>query len=295
MTDKAILTCALTGVLTNPQQHPVPVTPAQMAAEARDAFNAGASIMHVHLRAQEPGQGHLPSWDPDVAEAVVRAIRAACPGVIINLTTGTVGKDVSGPLACLRRVRPEAAACNAGSLNYLKIKDNGDWAWPPMVFDNPVAKIQQYLDVMNELHIHPEFECFDVGIVRSVGMYLRNGMFSGVPEVNFVMGVASGMPCDAALLSLLPGYAPPGAVWQTTLIGRAEIWPVHQKTADLGGMLRSGLEDTFYLPGGARAAGNGVLIEALAACARKAGRSVASPAEARQILGLRAADAAAAA
>jgi len=295
MTDKAILTCALTGVLTNPQQHPVPVTPAQMAAEARDAFNAGASIMHVHLRAQEPGMGHLPSWDPDVAEAVVGAIRAACPGVIINLTTGTVGKDVSGPLACLRRVRPEAAACNAGSLNYLKIKDNGDWAWPPMVFDNPVAKIQQYLDVMNELHIHPEFECFDVGIVRSVGMYLKNGMFSGVPELNFVMGVASGMPCDADLLALLPRYAPPGAVWQTTLIGRAEIWPVHQKTADLGGMLRTGLEDSFYLPGGARAAGNGVLIEALAACARKAGRSVASPAEARRILGLRGADAAAAA
>jgi hypothetical protein len=68
--DKAILTCALTGVLTNPQQHPVPVTPAQMAAEARDAFNAGASIMHVHLRSQEPGFGHMPSWDPDVAQAV---------------------------------------------------------------------------------------------------------------------------------------------------------------------------------------------------------------------------------
>jgi len=287
--DKAILTCALTGVLTNPLQHPVPVTPEQMASEARDAFNAGASIMHVHLRSQEPGYGHMPSWDPEVAAAVTDAIRAACPGVIINLTTGVVGKDVSGPLACLRRVQPEAAACNAGSLNYLKIKDNGEWAWPPMVFDNPVNKIQQYLDVMNELHIHPEFECFDVGIVRSVGMYLKAGMFTGVPEVNFVMGVASGMPCDADLLALLPRYAPAEAVWQTTLIGRGEIWPVHLKTAELGGMLRTGLEDTFYLPGGERASGNGVLIEALAACARRAGREVASPAEARARLGLRSA------
>jgi 3-keto-5-aminohexanoate cleavage enzyme len=287
--DKAILTCALTGVLTNPSQHPVPVTPEQMASEARDAFNAGASIMHVHLRSQEPGYGHMPSWDPEVAAAVTDAIRAACPGVIINLTTGVVGKDVSGPLACLRRVQPEAAACNAGSLNYLKIKDNGEWAWPPMVFDNPVNKIQQYLDVMNELHIHPEFECFDVGIVRSVGMYLKAGMFTGVPEVNFVMGVASGMPCDADLLALLPRYAPAEAVWQTTLIGRGEIWPVHLKTAELGGMLRTGLEDTFYLPGGERASGNGVLIEALAACARRAGREVASPAEARARLGLRSA------
>jgi uncharacterized protein (DUF849 family) len=286
MRDPAVLTCALTGVLTNPKQHPVPVTPAQMAAEARDAFNAGASVMHVHLRMQEEGLGHMPSWDPDVAERVVDAIRAACPGVIINLTTGVIGKDVSGPLACVRRVRPEIAACNAGSLNYLKIKDDGQWAWPPMVFDNPVAKIAQFLDAMAETGTHPEFECFDVGIVRAVGMYLKAGLFTGVPEYNFVMGVASGMPCDADLLSLLPRYAVPGAVWQTTLIGRAEVWPVHQKTAELGGMLRSGLEDTFYLPGGERAPGNGALIEALAACARRAGRAVASPAEARTLLRL---------
>jgi uncharacterized protein (DUF849 family) len=285
--DKAIITCALTGVLTNPKQHPVPVTPAQMAAEARDAFNAGASIMHVHLRMQEEGFGHMPSWDPDVAEAVCHAIREACPGVIINLTTGVVGKDVSGPVACLRRVKPEVAACNAGSLNYLKIKDDGSWAWPPMVFDNPVAKIQQMLDVMAETDTHPEFECFDVGIVRSVGMYLKAGMFQGVPEVNFVMGVASGMPADADLLSLLPRYAPNGAVWQTTLIGRAEIWPVHRRTAELGGMLRTGLEDTFYLPNGERAAGNGALIEALARIARDCGREVATPAEARARLGLK--------
>jgi len=291
MSDTAIITCALTGVLTNPKQHPVPVTPAQMAAEARDAFNAGASIMHVHLRAQGEGQGHLPSWDPDVAQAVVDAIRAACPGVVINLTTGVVGKDIAGPVACLRRVKPEIAACNAGSLNYLKIKDNGEWAWPPMVFDNPVAKVQAMLDVMHETGTHPEFECFDVGIVRSVAMYLKAGMFSGVPELNFVMGVASGMPCDAELLALLPRWAPPQAVWQTTLIGRAEIWPVHQKTAELGGMLRSGLEDTFYLPDGERAPGNGALIESLAACARRAGREVATPAQARARLGL--ADAAA--
>jgi 3-keto-5-aminohexanoate cleavage enzyme len=287
MTHPAILTCALTGVLTDPKQHPVPVTPAQMASEARDAFNAGASVMHVHLRSQEPGMGHMPSWDPDVAEAVVDAIRAACPGVIINLTTGVIGKDISGPLACIRRVKPEIAACNAGTLNYLKIKDNGQWAWPPMVFDNPVAKVQEYLGAMAECDVHPEFECFDVGIVRSVGMYLKAGLFGGVPEYNFVMGVASGMPCDADLLALLPRYTAPGAVWQSTLIGRAEIWPVHQKTAELGGMLRTGLEDTFYLPGGERASGNGVLIEALARCAHNAGRSVATPVDARSILGLR--------
>jgi uncharacterized protein (DUF849 family) len=286
--DKAILTCALTGVLTDPKQHPVPVTPAQMAAEARDAFNAGASIMHVHLRDQRPGMGHLPSWDPDVAESVIDAIKAACPGVIINLTTGVLGLDVSGPIACIQRIKPEIAACNAGSLNYLKIKDNGQWAWPPHTFDNPVDKIQKMLNAMAEAGTHPEFECFDVGIVRSVAMYQKAGMFTGVPELNFVMGVASGMPCDADLLALLPRYAPADAVWQTTLIGRKEIWPVHQKTAELGGMLRTGLEDSFYLPSGERAPGNGAMIEALAACAERAGRRVASADEARALLGLHA-------
>jgi uncharacterized protein (DUF849 family) len=224
-----------------------------------------------------------------VAERIVNAIREACPGVIINLTTGVVGKDISGPLACIRRVKPEIAACNAGSLNYLKLKEDGSWAWPPMVFDNPVAKVQQFLDVMEETGTHPEFECFDVGIVRSVTMYLKNGMLKptmGRAEYNLVMGVASGMPCDADLLALLPKYMAQDSIWQATLIGRNEIWPVHQKTAELGGMLRTGLEDTFYLPDGERAAGNGALITELAACAQRAGRSIASPAQARSLLGL---------
>ncbi len=283
--DKAVLTCALNGVLTNPKTHPVPVTPEEMAASAREAFDAGASVMHVHYRMQEDDHGHFPSWDPDVAGAIVEAIRQACPGVIINSTTGVVGRDVAGPVACVKRVKPEIAACNAGSLNYLKLRSNGDWAWPPMMFDNPVEKIQEMIDAMDAVGAHPEFECFDVGIVRCVNMYIDNGM-APAAHYNFVMGVASGMPVDADLLELLLRYKREGDPWQTTLIGRAEIWPVHQRTAELGGMLRTGLEDTFYLPGGDRASGNGALIEALATCARNAGRDVASPEEARQIMGL---------
>ncbi len=287
--DKAIVTCALTGVLTDPKQYPVPVTAAQMAASAREAYDAGASIMHVHIRQQEEGRGHLPSWDPEVALAVTDAIRAACPGVIINLTTGVVGPDISGPAACIRKVKPEIAACNAGSLNYLKLKEDGRWAWPPMVFDNPVAKVSAFLDVMRETGTHPEFECFDVGIVRSVTMFLKAKLAAAPIEYNFVMGVASGMPADVDLLSLLMRWIAPGNFWQTTLIGRQEIWAVHQRAAELGGMMRSGLEDTFYLPSGERARGNGDLISAIVTCVENAGRSVASPAEARQLLGLAAA------
>ena len=283
--EKAILTCALNGVLTDPRQHAVPVTPAECAASAREAYDAGAAIIHIHFRQQGEGRGHLPSWEPNVAADIVDAIRDACPGIIINQTTGTPGPDISGPVACIRKTRPEIAACNAGSLNYLKLKADGDWAWPPMLFDNPVEKVGAFLDAMAETGTLPEFECFDTGIVRSVGMYVANGM-AGTAQYNFVMGVASGMPADAELLSLLPRYIIEGARWQATLIGRQEIWPVHQRAAELGGMLRTGLEDTFYLPDGSRATGNGALIAALARCAEQAGRTVAGPDEARQMLGL---------
>ncbi|CUH68731.1 3-keto-5-aminohexanoate cleavage enzyme [Thalassovita gelatinovora] len=283
---KAIITCALNGVLTNPQQHHIPVTPEEMAAEARRAYDAGASIMHIHLRQQEPGQGHLPSWDIVLSLEVQQAIRAACPGVIINHTTGTVGPEYQPALDVVTATRPEMAACNAGSLNYLKIKANGEWAWPPMLFDNPVEKVQDFIDAITGVGAIPEFECFDTGIVRSVGMYRAAGMFSGTAQLNFVMGVASGQPVRADLLPILADLAPEDSRWQVTAIGREEIWPLHRKTAELGGHLRTGLEDTFYLPDGQKVDSNGALIGALSRMARDAGRDVASPEDARAILGI---------
>ena len=261
MSDKAVITCALNGVLTDPKQHHVPVTPEEMAREARAAFNAGASVMHIHLRQQAPNKGHLPSWEVSVSREIQQAIREACPGVIINHTTGTSGPNYSGALDCVRETRPEMAACNAGSLNYLKVKSDNTWAWPPMMFDNAVEKIADYLEVMKGSETIPEFECFDVGIVRCVGMYRQTGMYSGPLEYNFVMGVASGMPADPELLPILLKLKLPEAHWQVTAIGRAEIWPLHQRCADLGGHLRTGLEDTFYQPDGAKVTSNGQLIE----------------------------------
>ncbi len=283
--DKAIITCALTGVLTNPEQHPVPVTPVQMAAEAKRAFEAGAAIMHVHYRSQEKGKGHLPTWDPAICNEINEAIRAACPGVIINMTTGVVGPKYDYVLDYLRACRPEMAACNAGTLNYLKTRASGEWAWPPMVFDNPVSKVTDYIEVMKEVGIIPEFECFDLGIVRSVGLYIENGMTDHA-DYNFVMGVASGMPADPDLLPILIKYKKPEMPWQATVIGREEVWHVHRRAAELGGNLRTGLEDSFYLPDGAKASSNGPMIEALASYARAAGREVASAAEARAMMGL---------
>ncbi|MFT7582318.1 MAG: 3-keto-5-aminohexanoate cleavage enzyme [Myxococcota bacterium] len=255
-----------------------------MAAEARRAYDAGASIIHIHFRDQRPGRGRMPSWDPDVAEACVEAIRAEVPDIIMNLSTGVVGDDLSGPLACLERIKPEMAALNAGSLNYLKTRRNGEWAWPPTLFDNAVSKVQRFIDAMKALDIIPECECFDTGIVRSVSLFRHNGMLADPVHVSLVMGVASGMPAKASWLPLLLDELPPKAQWQSIVIGRAEVWDVHKKTAELGGNLRTGLEDTFYLPNGEKTTSNGPLIDALAACAREAGRAVASPAEAREII-----------
>ena len=282
--NKVVVTCSLTGVLTNPAQHPVPVTPAEMAASAKEAFDAGASIMHVHFRRQEPGMGFLPTWEPEVASAIVEAIREACPGVIINNTTGVVGADIAGPLACLDATRPEMAAMNAGTLNYLKLKSDGKWAWPPMLFDNPIAKIEAFLAHMYANNIVPECECFDTGIVRSVGLLQRAGLLRAPAHVSFVMGVESGMPGKAEWLPLLLAELEPGTQWQTIGIGREEVWKLHRATAELGGNLRTGVEDTFYLPDGSKTTGNGALIEAIVKMAREVGREPATPAEVRAAL-----------
>ena len=284
--DAAIVTCALTGVLTDPAQHHVPVTPEEMAREAKAAWDAGATVVHLHYRRQEPGLGRLPSWEPEVAAAIVDAIRDAAPGLLINSSTGVVGPDLSGPMGVLERVRPEIAALNAGSLNYLKARSDGRWAWPPMLFDNPVEKVEAFLAAMHRLGIVPECECFDTGIVRSIDLFRQVGLLRDPIHVSLVMGVASGMPADPRWLPLLVEHLPPGARWQTIGIGREEVWGLHRRAAELGGDVRTGLEDTFYLPDGSRATSNGALVEALVRTVRQAGREPADPAATRAAYGI---------
>jgi len=284
--DKVIITCALTGVLTDPAQHKVPVTATEMADAAESAWNAGATVVHCHYRMQQPGMGRFPTWEADVIAQIDQAIRARVPQLIVNMSTGVVGADISGPVACLRRARPEMAALNAGSLNYLKARSDGRWAWPPMLFDNPVEKIEKFVAVMNELGIIPECECFDTGIVRSIALFQQVGLLRAPAHVSLVMGVASGMPAKAEWLPLLVAELPRDAHFQTILIGREEIWPVHRRSCELGGHLRTGVEDTFYLPDGSKTDSNGRLIEELVRVARDCGREPATAAEARAMIGV---------
>ena len=153
-----------------------------------------------------------------------------------------------------------------------------------MLFDNPVGKIERFLEVMYRLGITPECECFDTGIVRSLSMFRAAGLLKDPIQASLVMGVASGMPAKASWLPLLVDELPEGAHWQAIVIGRQEVWDVHRRTAEMGGHLRTGVEDTFYLPDGSKTDGNGPLIDALVKVAEEAGRTVASPAEVRAFL-----------
>ena len=287
MSDKAILTCALTGVLTSPEMGAIPVTPEEMADAAEQAWNQGAVIVHYHFRNQEPGMGAMPTWEADVVKSIIDAIKARPPDMIINQSTGVMGPDISGPVACLDAVKPEMAACNAGSLNYLKLRSNGEWAWQPTLFDNPVEKVQAFLDAMAANDIVPEFECFDSGIVRSVALFKKAGMFEGDPHISLVMGVASGQPAKPEWVPLLKNEMLPGTHWQVICVGRKEVWDLQRKALEEGGNVRTGVEDTFYLPNGEKARSNGELVEALANLTREVGREIATADEARQILGLR--------
>ncbi len=286
--DKIVVTCAVTGVLTDPKKFNVPVTPEQMAEATKQAYDQGASIVHTHFRSQTPGAGALPTWDLEEVGSIMAAIRARVPEIIVCMSTGVPGPDISGPAACLKAFDPEMAACNAGSLNYLKIRRSGEWAWPPLLFDNPVEKVKRFLDVMTERGVVPEFECFDTGIVRSIRMYKENGMFEGDPHLSFVMGVESGMPARADLVPILKDELPENAHWQViaTGPGREKIWELHRAAVELGGNVRTGLEDTFYLPTGETATDNGQLIEALVGIAREVGKEPATPSEARAMLGI---------
>lgn len=286
--NKVVVTAAVTGTLTDPKKFNVPVTPDEMADAVLQSFNAGATVTHCHFRDQREGLGALPTWDTKVVGDILEAIKAKVPDMLICMSTGVPGNDISGPLGCLEAFSPELAACNAGSLNYLKIRKDGQWAWPPFFFDNPVEKVESFLKVMTANNVIPEFECFDTGIVRSVSMYQKNGMFEGDPHLSFVMGVDSGMPANPELLPILIGELPENAQWQTiaTGPGRGKIWDLHRRCVELGGNVRTGLEDTFYLPNGEKAADNGELIETLVNIVRDVGREVASPAEARQLLGI---------
>ncbi len=285
LADPAIITCAISGAIANRDQCPaIPYTPDQYAAEARRIVDEGGVHIHIHARTPEG----RPSYEVQDFRAIRNAIRDEInDAAIINFSTGTVGVSVQKRIAYLEACRPAVAALNMGSLNYAKYsRSRKDFVFK-FVFANPFDEIIELLEAMRRLHIKPEHECFDLGHVGSLEPLVDMGLLAAPLHADFVMGVLGGVPASARNLAAMADNMPAGQEhhWGVIGIGRQQ-WMLVAAALTLGGSIRVGLEDNFYLPNGNMAASNGELIAKAREMAQDAGRRPATVQEARELLGI---------
>lgn len=270
MSDPAMLTCALAGgVLTgNPNQ---PADRDDVIREGIGAAQAGASILHIHARTRD---GEM-TQAPEDYIAIRDGIREQVSDIVMNFTTG--GK-LGAPAEERRRsleAQPELASLNCGSINF---GSDG------VVFMNPPALIAQMMREMAERQIIPEYECFDIGMAVSAAR-LATASASPLGMMHMVLGVIGGAPARVDMVSCFAGLVPPGVPWMVTAIGRHNF-PIMAVTLALGGHIRTGLEDVAYVAPGEFAESNAQLVTRARALCEAVGRPVATPAQAREILGI---------
>jgi 3-keto-5-aminohexanoate cleavage enzyme len=282
--DPAVITCSISGSIANRRQCPaIPYTPSEYAAEARRIVDEGG--VHIHIHARKPDG--TPSYDVEDFSAISDAIRAEIgDAAIINFSTGAVGVPVATRIAYLEVCRPAVAALNMGSMNYAKYsRSRQDFVFK-FVFVNPFDEIIELLQAMRRLDIKPEHECFDLGHVGSLHPLLDMGLIEPPLHADFVMGVVGGVPASARNLAAMADNLPGGTHhWGVIGIGR-EQWMLVAAALTLGGSIRVGLEDNFYLPSGAMARSNGELIAKARQMTEDAGRRPATVQEARRLLAL---------
>lgn len=279
--DKVVITCALTGVLANRKQCPaLPYTPQEIGEEAKRAYDAGATVVHIHAR-QDDGS---PTFATETFAAIRDEVRKRCP-VILNFSTGNLQDDTSEQEAYIREVRPEIAALNMGTMNYAKYSASRKEFVFDMVFPNTFGKIQRLLAAMNAAGVKPELECFDAGHTNSIWPLLDMGILRTPIQFSFIMGVMGGIPASPDALMLQARQIPKDSTWEVIGIGRGQ-WRLVATALVLGGNIRVGLEDNFYLPNGEMASSNGILVDKAVSMTRDVGREPATLEEAKRILGL---------
>ncbi|QJF51218.1 3-keto-5-aminohexanoate cleavage protein [Roseobacter ponti] len=274
MSDPCILCVAITGSVPTKAANPaVPVTISEQVESTHEAFEAGASICHAHVRNAD----ETPSSDPDKFAALKEGVEKHCPGMIIQFSTGGrsgAGKERGGMLP----LRPDMASLSVGSNNF-----------PTRVYENPPDLVAWLSGEMRTYEVVPEIEAFDLSHVLHAIRLHKEGALYGRLYVQFVMGVKNAMPADREIfdfyVSTLRKRAP-GAAWCAAGIGPAQI-EVNEWAIAAGGHTRAGLEDNVRLDRDHLAPSNAALIRRAAALCEKYGRPVATPAEARKILGLR--------
>jgi 3-keto-5-aminohexanoate cleavage enzyme len=285
--DPVILSCSISGAIANRDQCPaIPYTPEEYAAEARRIVDEGASQIHIHARTPEG----VPSYEIGDFKAITDAIRAEVDDVIINYSTGAIGVPLEKRIAYLRELKPDVAALNMSSMNYAKYsRRRKDFVFKA-VFENSFDTIIELLNVLNEVGIKPEHECFDAGHVANLDPLLDMGLLSEPLQISLVMGVSGGIRPNARNVAFMSEQVPGGAEgpnqWQVIGISRDQ-WKLLGASLVLGGNVRAGLEDNFYLPNGEMARSNGDLIAKARQMAEDVGRCAATVAEAREMLGLK--------
>ena len=280
--DRVIVTCALTGVLANRKQCPwVPYTPAEIADEAKRAWEAGASVVHIHARTDEGG----PTYEASVYARIRREIEQRCP-VILNFSTGGAG-PMESRVAHIAEVKPAIGALNMGSMNYAKYSPKRQEFVFDFVFENTFKDISFLLSVMKEARVKPELECFDVGHTNSIWPLLDKGLLKQPLQFSFIMGVLGGIRATAENLAMQAREAPPGSTWEVIGISH-EQWLMIGAALALGGNVRVGLEDNFYLDSAGKqmAKSNGDLVAKAVRMARDMGREPATVDEAKAMLSL---------
>jgi 3-keto-5-aminohexanoate cleavage enzyme len=281
--DPCIVTCSISGAVASREQCPaIPYTPEEYAAEAKRAVDEGCSMIHIHARTPDG----VPSYEVEDFRAITEAIRAAVDDVIVNYSTGAIGVPIEKRIAYLRELRPDVAALNMGSMNYAKYSARRKDFVFKAVFENSFDTIIEFVRAMNELEIRPEHECFDSGHVANLDPLIDMGLLSEPLQVSCVMGVTGGIrPTAQNLAHMSEQIAPVRHNWGVIGISRNQ-WALIAAAAALGGNVRAGLEDNFYLPDGQMARSNGDLIAKAREIVENAGRRVATVAEARGLLGV---------
>jgi 3-keto-5-aminohexanoate cleavage enzyme len=288
--DRVIVTCALTGVLARRDQCPyLPYTPEEIAEEARRACDAGAAVVHIHARDPESGEQ---SWSTDVYQRIRDEVRKRSQ-VVINFSTGGFNMGVDGEEEKRRRieyvwkVRPEMAALNMGSMNYAKYSERRRGFVFDFVFTNPFSDIVIACEAMREGGVKPELECFDLGHIHNAEPLLEMGALRGPLQYSFILGVLGGISPTAENLAAMARQIRTDDTWEVIGISRAQ-WRLVGAALALGGNVRVGLEDNFYLDaaGTEMAKGNAPLVEKAVRMARDVGREPMSPDEARAVLGI---------
>lgn len=279
--DVCVLTCALTGVLANRRQCPgIPYTPAEIADEARRAYDAGAAVVHIHARNDDGS----PTFSPAVFAKIKEEVRSRCP-ILLNFSTGTILEDVSEQSTYIRESRPEIAALNMGTMNYSKYSRGRKAFDFDMIFPNTYEKMGKLLAAMNEAGVKPELECFDSGHTHGTWPLIDMGLLKPPLQFSFIVGVLGGIPAQVESLQLQTKIMPAGSEWEVIAISHGH-WRMLATGVVLGGNIRTGLEDHLYLPSGEMARSNGELCEVAARMIRDVGRRPATVEEARQILAL---------